>query len=222
MKKGLRFMTENIRNVKIINIEEFSKRIENQINVIIRDATYPELSKYIEMLPKDYESDDSLFSWGFSYLNEYYKIIGKLDKIDGVEIEELKHKIYILYLKENYNTVVFTFDEFITFSRLLNITFSEYNPDKTRKKDKKPYQSGDIEIDNIVNEIAKNVIHSPHPHAYEITKFKLKILLNALINKRISLLGTEFNSIDLDNNLLNNVLSKKRIKRLKEISPMKF
>ena len=209
-------MNENITNVEIINIEEYRKYIENQINAIIKNAAYPELCKYLEMLPAANERDDTLFYWGLSYLNEYYKIIDKLDKINGIEIEELKHKIYILYLKENYNKVVFTFDEFITFSRLLNITFLEYNPDKTRKVDKEPYQSGNIEIDNIVNEVSKSVLHSPHPYAYEITKFKLEILLKALIHKKTLLLEEKFNDIDLDDNLLNGILSEKRIKKLKQ------
>ena len=30
-----------------------------------------------------------------SFLNEYYKTIGKLDKINTPEIEDLKHKIYL-------------------------------------------------------------------------------------------------------------------------------
>ena len=185
-------------NIKIINIEEYIKNIEIQLDDVLKNATYPELIKYIEMLPKEYESDDSLFDWGMSYLNEYYKIISKLDKINSIEMEELKYKIYILYLRENYNKTVFTFDEFIVFSRMLNITFTNYNHNKIRKSDKEPYQSGDEEIDYIVNNVISSVIHSPHPNAYEITNFKLKILLNILKNKSKTLLKEELNKIDLD------------------------
>lgn len=44
------------------------------------------------MLPIANEKDNSLFLGGISYLNEYYKIIGKLDKINGIEIGELSIK----------------------------------------------------------------------------------------------------------------------------------
>lgn len=37
-------MDKNITNVEIINIEEYRKYIENQINAIIKNATHPELS----------------------------------------------------------------------------------------------------------------------------------------------------------------------------------
>ena len=42
------------------------------------------------MLPKEYDNEDSLFYWGYSYLNEYYKVVCKLDKIDTPEMEDLK------------------------------------------------------------------------------------------------------------------------------------
>ena len=103
-------MADNTKIVGMINLEKYVKNIEKQLNDIIKNSTYSELTKYIDMLPKEYESEESLFSWGFSYLNEYYKIIGKLDKMNTPEIEDLKRKIYILYLQENYNKTVFTFD----------------------------------------------------------------------------------------------------------------
>lgn len=209
-------MTDNITIVGVINLEEYVKNIEKQLNDVIKNSTYPELTKYIEMLPNEYASEESLFYWGFSYLNEYYKTIGKLDKINTPEIEDLKHKIYILYLKENYNKTVVTFDEFITFSKLINIAFSDYKPNKIRKRDKEQYQSGDEEIDYIVNKIEHDVLHSPQPHAYEITKFKLKILLNVLYAKSDVLLNEEFGKIDLDDALLSETLSESRIKALKK------
>lgn len=209
-------MTDNIKIIEIINLEEYAKNIEKKLNDVIKNSTYPELTKYINMLPTKYESEESLFYWGLSFLNEYYKTIGKLDKINTPEIEDLKHKIYILYLKENYNKTVFTFDEFITFSKLINIAFSDYKPNKSRKRDKEPYQSGDEEIDYIVNKIAHDVLHSPHPHAYEITKFKLKTLLNVLNAKSEVLLNEEFDKIDLDGALLSENLSESRIKELKK------
>lgn len=168
------------------------------------------------MLPNEYGSDESLYYWGVSYINEYFKIIDKLDKIENSKIEDLKYKIYILYLKENYSDFVFSYNEFITFSRLLNVTFSNYNPNKKRENDKKPYKSGDEEIDYIVNEVINTVNHMPHPHAYEITKFRLKILLDVLINKRRTLLKEEFDKIDLDDTLLIDNLSEDRIKELKK------
>ncbi len=198
-----------------IFINNYRKYLELKINELIKDSTYPEICKYIEMLPTDYNGEDYLFSWGYSFINEYYKLICKLDEIEGVEIDQLKRDIYTLYLKENYNKIVFTFDEFITFSKLLNVTFSDYNPDKTRKQDEEPYQSGDKKIDDKVNDIAQSVLHSPQPHAYEVTHFKLDILLEILNNKKFLILNDIFNKIDLDNELLNSVLSIGRIKKLK-------
>lgn len=209
-------MENNLSTNEIINIEQYIEKIKNKLNNTLKNATYSEIIKYIEMLPKYYESDDSLFSWGFSYLNEYYKIIDRLNNINVEEIEKLKYKIYILYLKENYNKIVFTFDEFITFSKLLNITFSNYNPNRVRQEDKKTYKSGDDEIDYIVNKVIHDVLHSPHPNAYEIKRFKLNILLNILNTKSKILLEDEFNKIDLDDSLLKNTLSENRIKELKK------
>ena len=209
-------LSDNIINAEIVNLEEYVKRIEKRINDVIRNSTYPEITKYIDMLPGEGEREESLFCFGISYLNEYYKIIGKLDKLKTPEIENLKYQLYILYLNENYNRTVFTFDEFITFSRLLNTVFLDYNHAKIRKCEKEPYQTADEEINYIVNKVASNVFHSPHPYAYEITKFRLKILLNALNMKKKILLNDEFSKIDLDDNLLSETLSEKRIEKLKK------
>lgn len=209
-------MADNITIIGMINLEEFVKNCEKQLNDIIKNSTYSELTKYINMLPEEYADEDSLFYWGVSYLNEYYKIIGKLDGINTPEIEDLKYKIYILYLKENYNKTVFTFDEFITFSKLIKVAFSNYNPNRTRNSDKQLYQSGDEIIDYEVNSIANDILHSPHPHAYEITKFKLKTLLNVLNTKSRTLLDEEFDKIDLDDAFLSQSISQSRIKELKK------
>ena len=68
----------------------------------------------------------------------------------------------------------------------------------------------------MVNKIASNVLHSPHPYAYEITKFKLKTLLNVLKARSRVLLNEEFDKIDLDDALLSETLSESRIKELKK------
>lgn len=201
-------------NKTIIDVDKYIENIKNELNDIIKESTYPELIKYKKMLPGKNEGEKSLFYWGINYLNEYYKIIGKLDKIHTLEIEKLKYKIYILYLEENFYDIVFTFHEFITFSRLINITFSDYNPSKIRKEDKEPFQSGNKEIDNIVNTIAYNSRHTLRYHAYEVTEFKLKILLDVIDNKSKTLLKEEFDKINLDDPLIICALSKKRRKEL--------
>lgn len=205
-------------NMKIINMEEHVKNIETQIHDILKNVTYPELSKYIAMLPNEHDGEEQLYYWGISYLNEYYKIICMLEEDNSPEIAKLKHRIYILYLAETfyYEKTVFSFDEFITFSRILNVAFSDYNPNKIREFEKEPYQSGDDAIDYIVNKIVSNVRHKPNPHAYEVTKFRLKILLNILDNKRTSLLDRELEEIDLDNTLIISTLSEGRIRDLKK------
>lgn len=209
-------MPENIE-INMINIDFFIKRIETELSNVIKNSTYSELTKYINMLPTESESDEALLHWGFNYLNEYYKAMGKLQSKESTQkIEELKYEIYILYLIENYSKTVLTFEEFITFSKLINIAFYDYKFTKTRKRDSKQFQSDDEEIDNIVNKIANDVLHSPQQHAYEVTRFKLKPLLKVLNEKKATLIIEKFNQIDLDNPLLFEILSDKRIQELKK------
>lgn len=201
-------------NKTIIEVDKYIENIKNELNDIIKESTYPELIKYKKMLPGKNEGEKSFFYWGMNYLNEYYKVMRKLDKIHTLEIKKLKYKIYILYLKENFYDIVFTFQEFITFSRLINATFSDYNPSKIRKEDKEPFQSENKKIENIVNKIAYNSRHTPCYHAYEVTEFKLKILLDVIDNKSKTLLKEEFDKINLDDPLIICTLSKKRRKEL--------
>ena len=197
----------------IIDIKEFKKNLEDKINDIIKDSTYSQLSNYIEMLPHTYDTEKDLYFWGFSYINEYYKIIGKLDKVQCKKIELLRYKIYILYLKEKYGNITLSYEEFITFSKLLNTTFTGYNPNKNR--DITSYKCEDKEIHNKVISIMDNVYHSSHPHAYEIPKFKVDILRNTLIKRKTSIMNKEFKLIDLESVELSNILSDDRIKKLK-------
>ena len=94
------------------------------------------------MLPTIYDNKKRLFNCGYSFSNEYYKIINILDKYEGQEIDDLKYKIYILYLEEHYyisSKSSISHEEFITFSRLVNAAFSDYNPNRIRKRDNEPY-----------------------------------------------------------------------------------
>lgn len=207
---------DNVEIVGMVNLDICVENIKSKLYDVLKSSTYPEIIKYIELLPKKFENEEHLFCWGYSYINEYYKKINILDKFDSPEMEEMKYKLYILYLKEFYSKIILTYDEFLTFSRLLNITFYEYNPNRIRERDKKPYKSGDKEVDDKVNKIAWDCLHSPKPHAYEITKYKLTLLLDILNDKKIKLMDEEFNKIDLDDGLLNSILSEKRIKKLKK------
>lgn len=210
-------MADKIIMVDMINVDFFVKRIEKELSIVIKNSTHSEVTNYINMLPKEHDSDEALLEWGLSFLNEYYKVMKKLeDKENTREIDDLKRKIYILYLIDNYNKTVLTFDEFITFSRLINIAFYDYNIEKTRKRDNEQFQSGDGKIDNMVNTIASDVLHSPQPHAYEVTRFKLTPLLKVLKEKEESFINEEFAKIDLDDPLLCEVLSEKRIHELKK------
>lgn len=197
---------------KVIGIKEFNKDLEKRINDIVEGSTYSQLSNYIEMLPRFYSPEKDLYYWGFSYINEYYKLMGKLDNINSEKAELLRHKIYILYLTEIFGHIIFSYEEFITFSKLLNAIFTDYNPNKSR--DDKPYKSGNEEIDNIINFVKYRHYHSEHPHAYEIPKFKMDILRDTLIKKRSQIQKEELKSINLDE--LDDILSEERIKKLKE------
>ena len=198
------------------SIDEYRNYISNKINNIIEDSTYSELSNYLQLLPKKWEGEKSRFYWGMSFLNEYYKAISFLNQTDGLEIDELKKNLYILYLREYVGSTILSYHEFITFSRLLNTTFLEYNPNIIRERDLHPFQDSTPDINNIINEISRSVLHSPHPHAYEISKFNLDVLIDCLTEKKNELLNSGLSNIDLDDYALNKVLSKDRIKELKD------
>ena len=91
-----------------------------------------------------------------------------------------------------------------------------YRVDKARKRDKNQYNSGNKEVDCIINYLSYNVYHSEHPHAYEINNLKLNILVDTICEKITKILHDEFDSIDLDDSNINNLLSEKRIKELKK------
>lgn len=202
----------------IIGFDEYIESIQNSINEIIKDSTYPELSRYIEMLPK-YYSEKELYSWGVSYINEFYKVITKLDDKNDETSEKLKHQIYILYLKTNYKDVEFSYEEFITFSKLLNVVFNDYDPNKERENDRHPYLSGNEEVDYIVNKIVSIANHSEKPNAYEVTRPRLEILLDTLNKRRSEIIEKELNEIDLDDENITNTLSPMLIKDIKRKNP---
>lgn len=199
------------------SIDEYRNFLSKKINDLIEDSTYSELSNYLQLLPKKWEGEKSRFYWGMSFLNEYYKAISILDKTDGLEIDELKKNLYILYLRQYAGSTILSYHEFITFSKLLNTTFLEYNPNIIRERDLHPYQDSTPEINEIINDISKSVLHKPHPHAYEISKFNLDVLIDCLTEKKRALLNSGLNNIDLDDYALNKVLSKDRINELKDI-----
>ena len=206
---------------KVISMEEYCKSLENRINEIIKDSTYDELSKYIGLLPSSkfiiYDSrftcsEEKLRTWGIYYINEYYKVIGKLDAMNTDRARELIYKIHLLYLKESHYDIVLNYHEFVTYSRLLNATFSDYKPNKTRKSDKKQFQYMDPDVDSIVY----HVNHSPHPHAYEVEMFRLRILVMTLHKRYQELFNQEFSKIDLDDEELKKYLSEDRIQEIKK------
>ena len=205
-----------MENKKIIDIDEYRSNKETQINDLIKDSTYDELSKYITMLPSTHDSDDTLYYWGISYINEFYKRVAKLSDYSDEETEKLKHDIYSLFLSTNHKNITFSYNEFITFSKLLNVTFTDYNPKKERENDKNPYKSGDEEIDYIVNKVVYMSNHSAKPHAYEVTRFKLDLLLNILNYRRSSIIKRDIEKIDLEDDLIVNTLSKDLLNRIKE------
>ena len=202
----------------IINIQDFCKDLEEKIKVIIKDSTVDELCRYIEALPVYDEGrpepEDDLKTYGMSYINEYYKVAGRLYDSDDEKAKELLYKIYWLYSKEDYTKIHFSFKDFVVFSRLLNTTFTDYNPNKTRKEDKKPFFSGDEDVDEMVNSVISFCNHSEQSHAYEIEAFRLKILFKVLDDRRYKIITSELKKIDFEDLNLNYLLSRKRIEEV--------
>lgn len=205
-----------ISNILANSIKAYDLLLRSKINKVIESSTYSELSNYLELLPKNYSGEDDLFFWGRSFINEYFKAMRIIENNEGDEIEELKRNLYTLYLKEVYGNTILSYNEFITFSKLINVTFSDYNPNLIRERDNNPYQDSTPENNKMVNEIIHDVLHSEHPNSYEITKFNLDVLIECLSNKRASILNGELKKIDLDDYTLNKLLSKDRINKLKK------
>ncbi len=184
----------------INNVNDFNE-LKNMIEDIISDSTYSELSRYISMLPKWYEREDGLYYYGISFINEYYIIIERLEKYNSEKIEELKHKIYNLYLQDDYTDTYFSYKEFITFSKLLNTTFPKYIYKKEGKTN---------------NNQQTQSIKPSYPNAYEISKYKLNILRNILLQRQNYILSVQIDEINQSTESLKEILSEDKIYKLKD------
>lgn len=182
---------------KIIDIKNIEESLSNKINEIIKDSSYSQICNFIELLPR--ESED-LDKYGVCFINDFYKKAARIEKKKTEENKEevlkIQEELYTLYCVASFDKIKLSFEEFIVFSLLLDNTFSDYNPNKKRKRE--PLNSGDEEIDSIVNAIIYESDHSEHPHAYEISSFKLKILLKTLREKRRELIRGDLDKMDVD------------------------
>lgn len=200
--------------VNVIDIDEFKKNLIDKINEIIFDSTFSEISNYLSMLP---DLHDDLYLYGISYINDYFKKAAELENIKNEnnfeDIAKLQLELYSFYNLIKYKGVNFSFKEFIVFSRLLYITFTDYVPNKKRKHDKVYYDFGDKEINEIVSSISNEVIHSDKKHAFEVTIPRLKILLE-ILNSRLQQINMEtLSKIDVEESLKRlNLVNSKKIK----------
>ena len=71
-------------------------------------------------------------------------------------------------------------------------------------------------INDFINKISYESLHDPSSHAYELTQYRVKILIDVLTERKKVLIENEFNKIDLNDEFLNSILSEKRIRILKK------
>ena len=181
-----------------VSISKFKETLIKRISTIIENESYASLSKYIVTLPDNSMGDEELLHWGLSSINRFYKETGM---ISGSSEEDKKKifKNYVSYLKSVYGEVIFTVDEFVVFSKLLNVVFTDYNPNKVRSIDKRTYHSSIEQFDNLINELAYSIYHSENKHAYEIGKTRLSILKQTLLARQKELIMLEIKGLEDEN-----------------------
>ena len=183
-----------------ISIDDFKKQLVDRINSVIKDESYSSISKYIAALPKNDSTDDELLYWGLAPINKYYKDTFKLS-VKKIEEEPEIWKNYTTYLRNTYGDIVFTVEEFVTFSKILSTVFSDYNPNKIRNIDKSSYHCGIEQIDELFKTFVYVIYHTENDHAYEISRTRLSILKQTLLEKQKDLITTELIDINKKDNI---------------------
>lgn len=185
----------------IIELDKFKKDLISKINDIIKNSDYHEICNYLELLPELTWSEEKLYDCGISYINDYYKKIAKLEKIKNDnnedEIKKIQFKIYTLYNMINYEKIHLSFQEFIVFSKLMDATFTNYNPNKKRSF-VKPYESQDLDMNYIINSIQDEIYYKDKEHAFEITRLRLEILYKTLKEKGIEIIKENLKDIEVE------------------------
>ena len=97
----------------------------------------------------------------------------------------------------NYEKIHLSFQEFIVFSKLMDATFTNYNPNKKRSF-VKPYESQDLDMNYIINSIQDEIYYKDKEHAFEITRLRLEILYKTLKEKGIEIIKENLKDIEVE------------------------
>lgn len=179
--------------MNVISIEEYKQNLICELNEILKECKYIEVCRFITLLPDGNSNERTLNYFGCFSINGFYKKVCELFATgEYKKIEDL----YTAYIIRNVRNNL-SFKEFIIFSRLLNTTFDNYDHNKIRYNEKVKYSSGSSDVDSIVNSIIYRTDHKEHPNAYEVTTFKLNILLQTLEKKKKELLVELLKKVDI-------------------------
>lgn len=141
---------ENAIKANFEEPRDYEKMLAEKIYEIIKECSYLALAKYETIFNMKF----SCKYWGLDYMNEYYKLFYQLHYAEGSEIEDLKTSLYLLYLledRDSYFGGILSYEEFNIFCELLNVIFSDYNPDLPKDA---------FEISNCKEELLISVIKS--------------------------------------------------------------
>lgn len=180
--------------MNVISIEEYKQNLICELNEILKECQYTEICRFIKFLPYANSNEKTLDQYGVCSINGFYKKVCEL--LVSSEYKKIED-LYALYIMR-YTSIDVSLKEFIIFSKLLNTTFDNYNPNKIRYNEKSKYSSENSEIDSIVNSIVYNYNHKEKPNAYEVTSFKLNILLQTLEKKKKELLLELLEKVDIN------------------------
>lgn len=181
----------------------------DNIKDIIKDSKSYEIKSFLELLP-----NNGFHSYGFSFINAFYKEMSYLEDQKQItknikELQEIERKqkiVYWIYSELNYDKVYLSYDNFLVFSKLLCATFNDYNPNIQRERDDKTFVSEEYyesieekkQVEFIIDRIAYEFNHSEHPHAFEIDKTRLEILIDILWDKYEEVKDNILSDIDMN------------------------
>lgn len=208
--------------MNIVNIK-LTENYQQTISKIVENSSYASIKLFLNILPKEYESDEHLYYYGKSYINKLYKEMASLEakkhellkEINTTNIEEInkilekQQIVYFTYTYVNYESTYINYDDFLTFSKLITFAFDEYNPNIIRESDNNPYRCDNKETEYVVNTVVRNIEHIEDKDAFEIDRTKLEILRTTLNDKCENLIVKHLNELNLDNygNYLDEILT---------------
>lgn len=201
------FIGDCMKNNKIIDISQFYDENVGVMNRIILKCPSETLSKFEDLLPNDEEinSDDISKSWRYGYLMSYFMGVIVADELSKTNIsqnksfeesvENIRFRMYLMFLRENYSKNIIYYEEFVAFSRLLNETIEhgdsvlEDGSIELIKEKMRYYSSDNLGI-------VYDIIHELNGNEYEFNKNKLRLAVGRVKSSKINALDEELDRIE--------------------------